>query len=228
LKFNILKKSLNLDQELYNDFSELFHYPDSEFADKVKNVQATLNRSYPKAAKILEDFTKYVSNTSLIFVEEIFTRSFDVQAITTLDLGYVLFGDDYKRGELLVNLNREHQNVGNDCGTELSDHLPNVLRLLPKMTDKEIRGELVSLIVLPALKKIISEFKFELQEKKNKVYFKHHRTMIDSSKKYGSIYHKPLLAIYEIIKKDFSVSDDIEEDDSAGFTKTVKTELEIN
>jgi hypothetical protein len=33
----------------------------------------------------------------------LFTRSFDVQAVTTLDLGYIVFGEDYKRGELLVN-----------------------------------------------------------------------------------------------------------------------------
>ena len=45
------------------------------------------------------------------------------QVLATLDIGYVLFGDDYKRGELLANLNQEHRKANNDCGTELADHL---------------------------------------------------------------------------------------------------------
>ena len=69
---------------------------------------------------------------------EIHTRSFEVQSITTLDVGYVAFGDDYKRGELLVNLNREHEAVGVDCGSELPDHLPNVLRLMARWQDPEL------------------------------------------------------------------------------------------
>ena len=64
---------------------------------------------------------------------ELYLRTFDVQAITTLDIGYVLFGEDYKRGALLAGLSAEHKKVSNDCGIELADHLPNVLRLLPKM-----------------------------------------------------------------------------------------------
>ena len=49
-------------------------------------------------------------------VQEVFTRSFDVQSITTLGVGYVMFGDDYKRGEMLVNLNRELRDAGIDPG----------------------------------------------------------------------------------------------------------------
>ena len=59
--------------------------------------------------------------------EEIYTRTFDVQAITTLDVGYVLFGDDYKRGELLVNLNNEHTKAGNDLRNGISWRSPSKL-----------------------------------------------------------------------------------------------------
>ena len=105
--------------------------------------QAFLDRQYPEAGAALNAFTGFVSHASLVEQEELFTRSFDVQAVTTLDLGYVLFGDDYKRGALLVNLNREHREAGNPCHNELADHLPNVLRLLPKLQDAALRDELV-------------------------------------------------------------------------------------
>ena len=73
-------------------------------------------------------------------LQELHTRTFDVQALTTLGTGYVLFGDDYKRGALLSNLNREHNDAQNDCRGELADHLPNVLRLIPKLKDQEPAG----------------------------------------------------------------------------------------
>ena len=144
--------------EHYNILAGLFAYPDSNFPANVKQVQKYLDQNYPKAGAELKKFTKFVSNASQTELEELFTRSFDVQAVTTLDLGYVLFGDDYKRGAGLVNLNREHREAGNDCYNELADHLPNILRLLCKMQKPEFRVELVEKIVAPALQKIIGEF----------------------------------------------------------------------
>lgn len=112
-----------------------------------------MDANYPEAAKLFNDFTKFAKIADPKSWEEIYTRSFDVQALTTLDLGYVLFGDDYKRGELLVNLNNEHKKAGNVCGNELSDHLPNVLRLLAKLEDEQLLADLISLILYPALRK---------------------------------------------------------------------------
>ena len=71
-------------------------------------------------------------------LQELHTRTFDVQSLTTLDIGYVLFGDDYKRGALLSNLNQEHSRAENDCRGELADHLPNLLRLIPKLKDQDL------------------------------------------------------------------------------------------
>ncbi len=69
-----------------------------------------------------------------------------------------MFGDDYKRGELLVNLNREHGAAGIDCGDELPDHLPNVLRLLARWEDRELAAEFAEEILHPALERMVAEF----------------------------------------------------------------------
>ena len=214
--------------EIYYYLAELLFYPDESLPKKVnKTIQLLENYNY-KATSYVKKFSEFINNSSLTQQEEIFTRSFDVQAITTIDIGYVLFGDDYKRGELLVNLNREHKDADNDCGSELSDHLSNLLRLLPKMKDIVIRNELVNKIIIPALKKIIAEFEIVKREKKDKVYRKHHRTIIERSDNYWSIYKNLLQAILSVLENDFELEQQHVEDYSNEFTKSVKTELEID
>ncbi len=92
-------------------------------------------------------------------MEELYTRTFDVQAIAYLDVGYVLFGEDYKRGHFLVKMQALQREYDNDCGTELPDHLPNILTLLPKMADQQEVEELVGKLVLPAIDKMTQGFK---------------------------------------------------------------------
>jgi nitrate reductase assembly molybdenum cofactor insertion protein NarJ len=76
-----------------------------------------------------------------------------------LDIGYVLFGEDYKRGIFLVNIKKEQLKACNDCGTELPDHLPNLLTLLPKMEDKDLVEELIYSILIPAIHEMILKFR---------------------------------------------------------------------
>ncbi len=211
----------------YDLLAGLFMYPQPGFAGIVDYAQAYLNERYPKAAKELADFTEFVAGASQNVLEELFTRSFDVQSVTTLDLGYVLFGDDYKRGAMLVNLNMEHKEVENDCHTELSDHLPNVLRLLYKMRKPDLRAELVDKIIAPALRKIIGEFDPNKIEKKNAVYKKHHKTLIEKSEHYGTIYQLPLRALYKVIEADFKVKEKIEPGFENGFLSSVGKEMKI-
>ncbi len=210
----------------YELIAELFEYPDPDSPDTVAKIQAHLDDRYPAAGEILRPFAQFMSEATLLEIEELFVRSFDVQAITTLDIGYVLFGDDYKRGELLVNLNREHKNVQNDCGHELSDHLSNVLRLLPKLKDEAIVVELIEKMVAPALKKMIREFNSDRIKAKEKSYKKHYKTLIDRSEMYYTIYQQSLLALYEILKLDFDFQEIAERDDkSSDFLKSIDSEM---
>jgi hypothetical protein len=125
-----------------------------------------------------------------------------------LDIGYVLFGDDYKRGALLSNLNQEHRRAENDCRGELADHLPNVLRLIPKLKDQDLLDELVGQILVPALMLMIREFDPERIEKKNANYQKHYKTLIDpASGSDSTIYCRTLKAAMHVLAKDFQVTE---------------------
>ena len=147
-----------MDATLYELLAGLLLYPEAGFTEDVARVNALLVEDHPAAHRVFEPFVRLLPADDLHAMQELHARTFDVQAITTLDVGYVLFGEDYKRGALLANLSREHREVGNDCSTELADHLPNVLRLLPRMTDAAVREELVKVLLDPAVKRMIAEF----------------------------------------------------------------------
>lgn len=210
----------------YELLADLFLYPSEEVKAKIFDIQKYLDENFQSVSDSLRNFSDFVKMTSLKEWEEIYTRTFDVQALTTLDLGYVVFGDDYKRGELLVNLGNEHKAANNDCGTELADHLPNILRLINKIADEEFKHDLIYYIILPALSKIFSDFNKETIEVKNKIYVKHYKTVIEQNETKGSIYQKPIQTILELIKIEFP-DKRITMPDEKEFAKEITNKLEI-
>ena len=225
-----------MDLSHYNLLSRLFWYPDLSYADRVKPVHEFLAANHPDAAAEMDAFVDLFPFGVLHEMEELFTRSFDVQSITTLDVGYVLFGEDYKRGELLANLNREHNESGIDCKGELADHLPNLLRLiaiLGEVPDKsELVEDLVVEILAPGLRQMIAEFDPERLEEKDECYLQHYKTLIETPGEYFTAYCHCLKAVHLVLSKDFSLEEKAAEkppmlEQSLGFLKSVRQEMEI-
>ncbi|MBI4238340.1 MAG: hypothetical protein HY696_07990 [Deltaproteobacteria bacterium] len=195
---------------LYEQLAALFDFPGPEFAAHGAVAVEAVQAAYPEAASVLQRFLAGIPSR-MVDQQELYTRTFDVQATTTLDIGYILFGDDYKRAKLLAHLTREHRQQANDCRGELADHLPNLLRLLPKMPDAELRAELVSEILVPALLLMRREFDTERIEKKNAHYQKHYRTLLDTAPgEARTIYAQALDALLLVLQHDFQVAAQIE------------------
>lgn len=211
----------------YASISRLFDYPEPDYGEKIMLVQNELEEHYLEAAALLRPFTDYMTGAGLAVQQELFLRSFDVQAVTTLDLSYVLWGDDYKRGELLVNLNREHREAKNDCGVELSDHLPNVLRLLPKLKDAELVEDLARRILAPALRRMVRGFEPEQVELKDKFYQKEHKTVIERPGDQHTIFQKLLEALYQMLKTDFKPEEKEPSEMTSDFLKNIHTEAAL-
>jgi len=216
----------------YRLLAELFQYPAAEYPQKVMEVKQLLDQRYPEAAAELDQFLELLPADDLLTMQELFTRSFDVQAVTTLDVGYVLFGDDYKRGEMLANLNREHSEARNDCGTELADHLPNVLRLIPELRDEELVEDLAYAILAPALSEMIREFSTDRIQKKNESYKKHYKTLIETpavaEADAVTLYQFTLKSLYSVLKQDFSrIQTTPLKRFSSNFLGSIKVENEI-
>jgi len=209
----------------YKILADIIDYPKTDFLQKIKSAGKFLTEYNDGTILIFNEFVQFLETTKISKIEELYLRTFDIQAVTTLDIGYVLFGDDYKRGKLLANLNQEHIAANNDCGTELADYLPNLLRLLPKITDDEFRNELVGIIILPALAKIISEFDIKNIDLKNKVYKKKYKTLIEQPENYNRIFLNPLLIIQRVLEKDFNAPVLVEGANDTSFTNSIITEI---
>jgi nitrate reductase assembly molybdenum cofactor insertion protein NarJ len=218
----------------YQQLAAVFDYPEADLPAQLRELCESLQSHHPTAASRLEFFAKALpssgerlSEVELDEVREIFTRSFDVQAITTLSVGYIVFGDDYKRAELLVNLNREHRDAGLDCGTELSDHLPNVLRLLAKWQDPEIVVEFVEEILHPAIDNMIYEFGADRILERNRLYRKHYKTLIATSENRGTMYIDALQALLAVLKQDFDLGEYVRPEQKNDFLQSLGREMEI-
>ena len=218
----------------YQQLATVFDYPDAGLPAQMRRLCESLQSRCPAAASRFEFFAKalpgsgeQLSEMELDEVQEIFTRSFDVQAITTLSVGYIVFGDDYKRGELLVNLNREHRDAGLDCGSELSDHLPNVLRLIAKWQDPEIVTEFVEEILHPAIDNMIYEFGANRILERNRLYRKHYKTLIATSADRGTMYIDALQGLLAVLKQDFNLADYRRPEQRSDFLRSLGREMEI-
>ena len=166
----------------YKILADLFRYPDANFKENTDRFLNMLPSELPERHAELQQMVVQHQQLSLKQQEEYYLKTFDVQAVCYLDIGYVLFGEDYKRAQILVNLQAEHLKAGVDCGTELGDHLPNVLTLLSKTTDSDFADELGFIILLPAVRFMLTKF--------NKI---------------GNHYYKTLLQVlFELLKRDFN------------------------
>lgn len=218
----------------YTDLAALLDFPGAELSRRGGALLGFLRERYPGAALELEQFLGAIPLDTLD-LQELHTRTFDVQALTTLDVGYVLFGDDYKRGALLSNLNQEHNRAQNDCRGELADYLPNLLRLIPKLGDAQLLGELVEQLLVPALMLMIREFDAERIASKNANYRKHYRTLIDAARASDAgVYCRVLKAALRVLEEDFQVSSTIAKlsewssrPQSVDFLRLVEREMDI-
>jgi len=165
----------------YSIFGELFRYPDSSTNSKLLDLQRFISVNYPEGLAIISSFLEYQSSKNLDEQREYYIKTFDVQASCYLDIGYILFGEDYKRGEFLVNLSKEHNKAENDCGAELADHLPNLLNLIDKTDDKKFAEELAYCLMIPAIKEML-------------------KTFVDK----GNIYKNTLELLLIVLEKDFA------------------------
>lgn len=214
----------------YTYLASLFEYPSVDFPDRVRDIRDYLDGRYVDATAEINQFIKLLPAEDLQAMQELYTRSFDVQAATTLDVGYVLFGDDYKRGIMLANLNREHRHASVDTGTELGDYVPNLLRLMAVIEDEEVLEDLAYAILGPALLEMIGEFSTERIEKRNISYVKHYKTLIDDpavASEAVTLYQFALKSLYAVLKQDFALIESMPLERSNDFLASVTRENQI-
>ncbi len=144
---------------IYNLLALSLCYPAPDSLENAKELEAELIKIDKKYFDLLHPYIDYLQNESRESLEESYTNTFDIQAVCPLEVGYTLFGEDYKRGEFLVRMSDLHKEYNTSLiSSELGDYLPNVLMLLSKMPDEPFTKEFIEKLILPALAKMLKNF----------------------------------------------------------------------
>ncbi len=109
-----------------------------------------------KAKERLERFLQAISQLTLAEREELYTRTLDLTPLTAPNVGYAVYGEDYRRGRFMAELSAAYASLGVDTANEIPDHLIPVLRYLAKAPEPlpELRQ-----ILEPALQQITRTLK---------------------------------------------------------------------
>lgn len=189
--------------EHYKLLSKLFLYPTDGYKENVRELRSYLLVEYPQTVVSFDRFADHIDSLDIHEIEELFGVTFHIQAICYLDLGYVLFAEDFKRGEFLVHMKNEQRKINHDCGEELPDNLAHVLFLISESQDTEFINELVVKMLVPALNRMLGEFSQQkLEAKLNKIKNKE-KVLIREDLMFGNVYKNALQMLVDVLEADF-------------------------
>lgn len=138
---------------LCEGLAALLRYPASQHRAQAASLGALAASEVPEIAALIDDYLRETAALDTAGLEELYTVSFDLSPVVTLEVGWHLFGEQYERGAFLARLRGELLAAGIDERGELPDHLTVVLPLLGRLSDAS-RRELIREKVAPALLKI--------------------------------------------------------------------------
>lgn len=139
---------------LYDALAALLAYPDADYHQRISACQCVLGEQHPDAIRLLNTFAEQVAPSSPQELEELYTRTFDLNPVCSLEVGWHLFGENYSRGEFLVTMRQELRRSGLPESTELPDHLTHVLSAMARMSPGHADRFTVTYL-LPALDKML-------------------------------------------------------------------------
>lgn len=140
---------------IYDALAAVLTYPGEDYHGRVRRAVAA---APPEIAWMLQEFAEELAGRGTRELQELFTVTFDLNPLCSLELGWHLFGENYDRGLLLVKMRRllaEHAVIEDG---ELPDHLTYALRLIGRM-EESARRDFAAAIVLPALGKMLDAFR---------------------------------------------------------------------
>jgi len=144
--------------------AEGFGYPRP---GRIEDLRAALDQIEAGGArKRFARFVDAMAELTLAEWEELHTRTLDLGPLFVPYVGYVVWGDNYHRGEFMAELKVAQEAAGVDPSGELPDHLEPVLRLLA------VADPLPSSL-LESLPKALDKMRSELKEAERDNPYRH-------------------------------------------------------
>jgi nitrate reductase delta subunit len=145
-------------ETIFGQLAALFEYPSEGYVERARDCAAAIESEQPQAAALFNQFCREIDGLSTDELQELFTRTFDLNPACTLEIGWQLYGEDYRRGEFLVHMRQGLREKELSESAELPDHLTHALALLGRLEPDEA-SEFAGRFLLPALDKMLAAWK---------------------------------------------------------------------
>lgn len=137
--------------------AELYVYPADGLPGRIANARTALRPICPEAVADLDALAAFADGASVFDCEELHVRTFDLNPLCALEVGFQVYGERYARGTFLVRMRELSRETGVDPGVELADHLTNVLRVAGRV-DAPRGAKIAHSFALPALAEMHKPF----------------------------------------------------------------------
>lgn len=146
-------------RQAYVLLADMLEYPREGYAGKVRDCLRIVTQLDEEAAAELEGFLAFVESVPLGRLEELYIGTFEIGGVCPPNIAYHLLGEGTKQTAFMVKIKQALRENGIECGTELPDHLPLVLRLVAAMRDDRDAASFLEECLVPALQRMAGAFK---------------------------------------------------------------------
>lgn len=144
--------------DIYDSLSDMLTYPAGEINERSARCVRLLAESDSPALPCMKKFSEFVEGSDVDQLQELYTRTFEINPVTALEVGWHLYGERYERGEFLVRMRQMLRDLDVEESSELPDHLTQTLKALGRL-GKDDAEVFAGRFILPAIDKMISGFK---------------------------------------------------------------------
>jgi nitrate reductase delta subunit len=139
-----------------NEFAllaSLLRYPEEGYEREAELCRDFFAVNFPEIEVDLSAFLEQTRSLSVEELQVLYTSTFDLNPLCSLEVGWHLFGENYERGEFMVKMREELRRHGIAESTELPDHLTHALELLGCMEPQDA-ASFATACLFPALDKM--------------------------------------------------------------------------
>jgi nitrate reductase delta subunit len=145
---------------VFDSLARILSYPGTDYTERLQRCRTAVGALGPDGRGILQKIDKFIDatkNSSTGEMEELYTRTFDINPLSSLEIGWHLHGETYERGAFLVFMRDLLRRCSVEESSELPDHLTHVLQAVGRMDPLDAR-EFIGKSVLNAVNKMLEGF----------------------------------------------------------------------
>jgi nitrate reductase assembly molybdenum cofactor insertion protein NarJ len=143
-------------KKIFSLLAAVLEYPTDRLVERTNVVIKALEGMNREASRHLAEFRDFCLLNSVCHLEDIYIRTFDLNAACCPFVGHHLLGQDRSRLLFAAKLKEDYLSHVDSHKKEKPDHIAVLLRSLTVQESVEEARELISCCLIPAVKKMLA------------------------------------------------------------------------